>query len=178
MDTTKARGRPRRARRRATIVNDVSALPLRSGMAALVAGAGAGCCLVHMRGEPRTMHQDPHYGDVVSEVKAFLEERLAFAIAQGIPEDRVWPTPDRLRQDLDHNLELLRRLDEIVAVGRPVVVGVSRKSFMGELAGGREADDRLPGGIAANHMALRRRGLGVPRARRACGTPRPRAPAP
>ena len=84
----------------ATIVNDVSALRFDPGMAALVAEAGAGCCLVHMRGEPRTMHQDPSYGDVVSEVKAFLEERLAFAVAEGVAEDRIWLDPGhRLRQE-------------------------------------------------------------------------------
>jgi dihydropteroate synthase len=141
----------------ATIVNDVSAFRSDPGMAALVAEAGAGCCLVHMRGEPRTMHKDPSYGDVVSEVKAFLEERLAFAVSEGVAEDRIWLDPGiGFGKNVDHNLELLRRLGEIVAIGRPVVVGTSRKSFLGKLAGGRDADDRLPGTIATNVMALER----------------------
>ena len=103
------------------------------------------------------MHHDPSYGDVVSDVKAFLEERLAFAVAEGVAEDRIWLDPGiGFGKNVDHNLELLRRLGEIVAIGRPVVVGTSRKSFLGKLAGGRDADDRLPGTIATNVMALER----------------------
>jgi dihydropteroate synthase len=145
----------------ATIVNDVSAFRFDPGMAELVAEAGAGCCLVHMRGEPRTMHHDPTYTDVVSEVKDFLEERLAFAVAAGIDEQRIWLDPGiGFGKNVEHNLELLRRLEEIVAIGRPVVVGTSRKSFLGKLAGGKPADERLPGTIATNVMALER-GAGI-----------------
>ncbi len=105
-------------------------------MAAAVAESGAEVCLMHMLGEPRTMQDDPRYEDVVSEVKAFLEERLGFAVAHGIPEERVWLDPGiGFGKTLEHNLELLRRLDEIVALGRPVVVGVSRKRFIGSLTG-------------------------------------------
>ena len=153
----------------ATIVNDVSAFRFDPGMAALVAEAGAGCCLVHMRGEPRTMHQDPSYGDVVSEVKAFLEERLAFAVAEGVAEDRIWLDPGiGFGKNVDHNLELLRRLGEIVAIGRPVVVGTSRKSFLGKLAGGREAARPAAGHDRHQRHGAGARGLGVPRPRRAC----------
>jgi dihydropteroate synthase len=138
-------------------VNDVSALRFDPGMAALVAETGAGCCLMHMLGEPRTMQEDPRYEDVVSEVKAFLEERLAFAVAEGVDEERVWLDPGiGFGKTLEHNLELLRRLDEIVAIGRPVVVGTSRKSFLGKLAGGRGEGERLPGTIATNVLALER----------------------
>jgi dihydropteroate synthase len=141
----------------ATIVNDVSALRFSHEMAGLVADAEAECCLMHMLGEPRTMQQDPRYDDVVSEVKAFLEERLAFAVAEGVPEARVWLDPGiGFGKTVEHNLELLRRLDEIVAIGRPVVVGTSRKSFLGKLAGGRAEGERLPGTIATNVMALER----------------------
>ena len=141
----------------ATIVNDISAFRFDPGMAELVAEAGAGCCLVHMRGEPRTMHHDPSYTDVVSEVKAFLEERLAFAMAAGVDEDLIWLDPGiGFGKNLEHNLELLRRLEEIVAIGRPVVVGTSRKSFLGKLAGGKPAEERLPGTIATNVLALER----------------------
>jgi dihydropteroate synthase len=141
----------------ATLVNDVSAFRFDPGMAALVAETGAGCCLMHMLGEPRTMQQDPRYDDVVSDVKAFLEQRLAFAVSEGVDEERVWLDPGiGFGKTVEHNLELLRRLDEIVAIGRPVVVGTSRKSFLGKLAGGRDEDERLPGTIAANVVALER----------------------
>jgi dihydropteroate synthase len=141
----------------AALVNDVSAFRAFPELAGLVAESGAGCCLVHMRGEPRTMQREVHYDDVVGEVKAFLEERLAFAVGEGVPEQRVWLDPGiGFGKRVEHNLELLRRLDEIVALGRPVVIGTSRKSFLGKLAGGRAEDERLPGTIATNVMALER----------------------
>jgi dihydropteroate synthase len=141
----------------ATLVNDVSAFRFDPGMAALVAETGAGCCLMHMLGEPRTMQEDPRYEDVVSDVKAFLEERLAFAVSEGIDEERVWLDPGiGFGKTVEHNLDLLRRLDEIVAIGRPVVVGTSRKSFLGKLVGGRDEHQRLPGTIATNVLALER----------------------
>lgn len=141
----------------ATLVNDVSAFRFSPDMAGLVASAGMDCCLMHMLGEPRTMQADPRYEDVVSEVKAFLEERLAFATAEGVPEERIWLDPGiGFGKTVEHNLELLRRLDEIVAIGRPVVVGTSRKSFLGKLAGGRPEGERLPGTIATNVLALER----------------------
>ena len=122
-----------------------------------MAERGADCVLMHMLGEPRTMQDDPRYDDVVSEVRAFLEERLAFAVAEGVPEERVWLDPGiGFGKTVEHNLELLRRLDEIVAIGRPVVIGTSRKSFLGKLAGGRPEDERLPGTIATNVLALER----------------------
>jgi len=141
----------------AAMVNDVSAFRFAPALAALVAETGARCCLMHMLGEPRTMQADPRYDDVVSDVKSFLEERLAFATAEGVPEERVWLDPGiGFGKTVAHNLELLRRLEEIVAIGRPVVVGTSRKSFLGSLAGGRAEDERLPGTIATNVMALER----------------------
>ena len=103
------------------------------------------------------MQAEARYEDVVGDVKAFLEERLAFAVAEGIPEDHVWLDPGiGFGKNVDHNLELLRRLDEIVAIGRPVVIGTSRKSFLGKLAGGRGEHERLPGTIATNVLALER----------------------
>ena len=141
----------------AVIVNDVTALRGDRGMAELVAERGARCCLMHMLGEPRTMQDAPVYDDVVSEVKAFLEERLAFATAEGVAEDNVWLDPGiGFGKTVDHNLELLRRLDELVAIGRPIVVGTSRKSFLGKLAGGRPESGRLAGTIATNTLALER----------------------
>jgi dihydropteroate synthase len=141
----------------ATLVNDVSAFRFDPELAGLVADAGADCCLMHMLGEPRTMQVDPHYDDVVSDVRAFLEERLAFAVGEGIPEERVWLDPGiGFGKTVEHNLELLRRLEEIVAIGRPVVIGTSRKSFLGSVPGGRVEEERLPGTIATNVMAFER----------------------
>jgi dihydropteroate synthase len=111
---------------------------------------------MHMRGDPRTMQDDPHYDDVVDDVKAFLTERMAFAVAEGVDEERIWLDPGiGFGKTIDHNLELLARLDEIVALGRPVVVGTSRKSFLGRITG-RETGDRVPGTIATNVLALAR----------------------
>jgi dihydropteroate synthase len=141
----------------ATVVNDVSAFRTAPELAGLVADRGARCCLMHMQGEPRTMQASPRYGDVVAEVRAFLEDRLAFAVGEGVPEEKVWLDPGiGFGKTVDHNLELLRRLDEIVAIGRPVLVGTSRKSFLGTLAGGRHEGERLPGTIATNVLALER----------------------
>jgi dihydropteroate synthase len=141
----------------ARIVNDVSAFRAAPEMAGLVAGAGAWCCLMHMLGDdPRTMQADPRYGDVVSDVKAFLEERLAFAVSEGVAEERVWLDPGiGFGKTLEHNLELLRRLREIVAIGRPVVIGASRKSFIGRLTG-RPERARVAGTVAANVVAYER----------------------
>jgi dihydropteroate synthase len=141
----------------AGIVNDVSAFRFEPELAGLVADRRADCCLMHMLGEPRTMQDDPRYDDVVSDVKSFLEERLAFAVSEGVPEARVWLDPGiGFGKTVEHNLELLRRLDEIVAIGRPVVVGTSRKSFLGKLTGGRPEGERLPGTIATNVLAFER----------------------
>lgn len=140
----------------AEIVNDVSALRFAPELAAVVAEAGATCCLMHMKGEPRTMQQSPTYADVVSEVRAFLEERLAFAVGEGVPEERVWLDPGiGFGKTVDHNLELLRRLHELTDLGRPLVVGTSRKSFLGKLTGA-PALERLPGTIATSVMAYER----------------------
>jgi dihydropteroate synthase len=156
IDTRKARVAEQALQAGARIVNDISAFRHAPEIAGLVAGAGAHCCLMHMLGEPRTMQQDPRYDDVVSDVKAFLEERLAFAVGEGVPEERVWLDPGiGFGKTLDHNLELLRRLDEIVAIGRPVVIGTSRKSFLGKITG-RDETHRLPGTIATNVLAWER----------------------
>jgi dihydropteroate synthase len=140
----------------ASYVNDVTAFRGEPGLAGLVAERGVDCCVMHMLGTPRTMQDDPRYDDVVSEVKAFLEERLAFAIAEGIAEERVMLDPGiGFGKTVAHNLELIRRLDEIVAIGRPVVFGVSRKSFLGKLTG-RAPGDRAVATAAANVLALER----------------------
>ena len=140
----------------ASYVNDVTAFRADPAIAGLVAERDAECCLMHMLGQPRTMQEDPRYEDVVSDVKAFLERRLAFAVGEGVPEERVTLDPGiGFGKTLDQNLELLRRLEEIVAIGRPVMIGTSRKSFLGKLTG-REVDDRLAGTIATNVLAYAR----------------------
>lgn len=140
----------------ASYVNDVSAFRADPDLAGLVADRGLDCCLSHMRGDPRTMQSEAVYDDVVADVKAFLEERLAAATAAGVAEERVMLDPGiGFAKTLEHNLELLRRLDELVALGRPLVIGTSRKSFLGRLTG-KAADDRLPGTIATNVLALER----------------------
>jgi dihydropteroate synthase len=140
----------------ATLVNDVTALRGDPEMAGLVASRGTQCCLMHMLGEPRTMQQDPRYDDVVSEVKAFLEARMAFAVAAGIAEERLMLDPGiGFGKTAEHNLELLARVDELVALGRPVVIGTSRKSFLGRITG-RAVDDRLAATIATNVLAYER----------------------
>ena len=109
-----------------------------------------------MLGRPRTMQADPRYDDVVDEVKAFLEERMQAAVRAGVPEERIQLDPGiGFGKTLDHNLELLARLDEIAALGRPVVVGVSRKSFLGRITG-REPAERAVATAAANVLALER----------------------
>jgi dihydropteroate synthase len=140
----------------AAFVNDVTALRGDPAMAAVVAEAGVDLCLVHMKGEPRTMQDDPRYEDVVGEVRAFLEERLASATEAGIASERVWLDPGiGFGKTLEHNLELIRRLDEIVAIGQPVVFGASRKRFLGRLTG-RPEEERVAGTVAANVLALER----------------------
>ena len=157
IDTTKAEVARAALKAGASIVNDVSAFRFDPELAGVVADAGVDCCLMHMLGEPRTMQEDPRYEDVVDDVKAFLEERLAFAVGEGVAEERIWLDPGiGFGKTADHNLELLRRLDEIAAIGRPVVVGTSRKSFLGKLTGGRPEGERLPGTIATNVIALER----------------------
>jgi dihydropteroate synthase len=140
----------------AALVNDVTALRGDPQMARLVAEGDAELCLMHMLGDPRTMQADPRYGDVVGEVKAFLQERMAAAIAAGISERRILLDPGiGFGKTVAHNLELLRRLEELVALGPPIVVGTSRKSFIGKLTG-RAVDDRIAGTIATNVLAYER----------------------
>jgi dihydropteroate synthase len=137
----------------ATLVNDVTALQGDADMAGVVAESSCDCCLMHMLGSPRTMQEDPRYDDVVSEVKAFLEGRLAFAVSQGIEEERILLDPGiGFGKTREHNLELLRRVEELVAIGRPVVIGTSRKSFLGTITG-REVEDRLAASISSNVLA-------------------------
>jgi dihydropteroate synthase len=158
IDTSKASVAERALDAGASLVNDVSAFRADPEMAGLVAARGADCCLMHMLGEPRTMQDSPHYEDVVDEVKAFLAERLEFAVAEGIAERRILLDPGiGFGKTVEHNLELLARLQELTALGRPIVVGTSRKGFLGKLAPGSPGPaERLAGTIATNVLAYER----------------------
>jgi dihydropteroate synthase len=137
----------------ASIVNDVTALQGDAEMAALCAERGAGVVLMHMPGNPRTMQDDPAYDDVVIDVKAFLAGRVEAAVAAGVEEERIWLDPGiGFGKTLEHNLELLRRLGELRELGRPLVIGTSRKSFIGAIDGS-EVGDRLGGTIASSVLA-------------------------
>jgi dihydropteroate synthase len=136
VDTSKAAVARRALELGVELVNDVTALRGDPELAGVVADAGCYLCLMHMLGEPRTMQADPRYDDVVSEVKRFLEDRLAFAVAAGVREELVCLDPGiGFGKTAAHNFELVRRLDELVAIGRPIVIGFSRKSSLGKLTG-------------------------------------------
>jgi dihydropteroate synthase len=162
IDTSKRAVAEVALREGATLVNDVTAFRADPAMAGLVASSGAECCLMHTVGNPRTMQAQARYADVVADVKAFLEERIAFAVREGVAEQRIMLDPGiGFGKTAAHNLELLRRLPELVALGRPVLIGTSRKGFLGRLVSGptRPApgpEGRLPGTIATNVMALER----------------------
>jgi dihydropteroate synthase len=142
----------------AMLVNDVTALRGDPDLAGVVADSDACLCLMHMLGEPRTMQDDPRYDDVVSDVKAFLEQRLEFATSAGIAEERICLDPGiGFGKTVAHNLELLARLDEIAALGRPVLVGASRKRFLGRLLGDDEAlTGPVSAGVAVAVLAYER----------------------
>lgn len=157
VDTTKAAVAAAALDAGATYVNDVTALRGDPDLAALVAERGCDVCLMHMQGEPRTMQHAPRYDDVVDDVKAALEARVTLAVAAGIAEDRIQLDPGiGFGKSVQHNLQLLDRLDELVALGFPVVVGVSRKSFLGTLTGRTDPIERVAATVAANVMALTR----------------------
>jgi dihydropteroate synthase len=136
IDTSKAEVARRALELGVELVNDVTALRGDEQLPGVVADSGAYLCLMHMLGEPRTMQQNPVYDDVVAEVTRFLEERLAFAVDAGIREELVCLDPGiGFGKTVEHNFELVRRLDELTALGRPVLIGLSRKSSLGKLLG-------------------------------------------
>ncbi|HET7554867.1 MAG TPA: dihydropteroate synthase, partial [Gaiellaceae bacterium] len=148
IDTSKAVVARRALELGAELVNDVTALRGDPALAEVVAESGAYLCLMHMLGRPRTMQADPRYDDVVSEVKAFLEERLAAAVAAGVAEERICLDPGiGFGKTVEHNFELVRRLPELAALGRPLVIGFSRKSSLGKLLGDPAA---TTGSVAAS----------------------------
>jgi dihydropteroate synthase len=156
VDTMKAEVAQRALAAGATLVNDVTALRAAPELAELTAAAGAELCLMHMQSPPNQPPAPRRYDDIVAEVKSFLEERMAFAVAHGVPEERIILDPGfgggSFGKDAAQNLELLRRLPELVALGRPILVGTSRKGFLGDLTG-RPVDQRLAATIATNVIA-------------------------
>jgi dihydropteroate synthase len=148
VDTSKALVARRALELGVELVNDVTALRGDPELVGVVADAGSYLCLMHMQGEPRTMQESPTYDDVVSDVKAFLEERLAFAVAAGVREELVCLDPGiGFGKTVEQNFELVRRLDELVAIGRPVLVGFSRKSSLAKIP---RAPDSKVGTTAAS----------------------------
>jgi len=154
IDTSKAVVARQALERGAIFVNDVTALRGDPELAGIVAGSDSYLCLMHMQGEPRTMQAEPRYEDVAADVASFLEERLAFAVAQGIAEERICLDPGiGFGKTVAQNFELVRRLDVLLALGRPVLVGFSRKSSLRRLTG---SDDLLGASVAAAVAAFER----------------------
>ena len=162
VDTAKAEVARRALSLGAVMINDVTALRGDPALAGVVAEAGGYLCLMHMQGEPRTMQRDPRYDDVVSEVRAFLEERLSRAVAAGLREEDVCLDPGiGFGKTVQHNLELLRRLGELAELGRPIVVGVSRKSTIGRVLGDPEARTGSTAGSVGAAVAAFDRGASI-----------------
>lgn len=165
IDTSKAAVARRALDLGAELVNDVTALRGDTEMAAVVAEGDAYVCLMHMQGEPRTMQTAPHYDDVVSDVLSFLGERMAFAIERGIREERICVDPGiGFGKTPDQNLELIRRLGELTALGRPVLVGFSRKSTLGKVLGDPSATSGSVSASVAAAVAACERGASMVRA--------------
>ena len=158
IDTMKAEVARRAIAAGADFVNDVTALRHDPEMAGVVADAGVPVCLMHMLGTPRTMQDDPRYGDVVAEVSEFLVQRAQHAESAGIDRGLICIDPGiGFGKTIVHNLTLLRDLDRIAALGYPVLVALSRKRFLGQITGQAEKQ-RVAGTVAANLEAFRRGG--------------------
>jgi dihydropteroate synthase len=154
VDTSKAEVARRALAAGAAIVNDVTALRGDVAMVDVIAEKGCAVCLMHMLGRPKTIHKQPKYGNVVSEVLEFLEERIAFAIERGVREDQILLDPGiGFGKSVEHNLALLRHLDRVVALGRPVVLGTSRKRFLGTILG-VEPEQRTAGTVATTALGV------------------------
>jgi len=144
VDTTKAEVARAALEAGASLVNDISGLRFDPELAPVAARAGAACCLMHIQGTPRTMQASPRYGDLVEEIVASLTESVSRAEQAGIPRDRLLVDPGiGFGKTFAHNLFLLRRLGELRVLGLPVLVGTSRKAFLGALAGGKPPGERV-----------------------------------
>jgi dihydropteroate synthase len=162
IDTAKAEVARRALGLGAVMVNDVTAFRAEPELAEVAAEHNAYVCLMHMQGEPRTMQLDPRYDDVAAEVASFLEERLAFAVSQGVPEERICLDPGiGFGKTVEHNFELLRRIDVLLALGRPLLLGFSRKSSLGKIAGDPAAKVGPLGASVAAAVASYERGATI-----------------
>lgn len=154
VDTTKAEVARRALAAGAEMINDVTALRGDPAMADVVAQSGRPVCLMHMLGRPKTMQEHPHYDDVVSEVLAFLEERMAFAVSRGVQEEQILIDPGiGFGKTVEHNLALLRHLGRFAELGRPVLLGASRKRFLGAILG-NEPERRAIGTVATTVLGI------------------------
>lgn len=155
IDTTKSRVAERALQVGACMVNDISGLGFDPRMAKVVAQYGAMCCIMHIQGTPQTMQQDPHYDDVVRHISRYFEERLALAEQAGISREHIWLDPGiGFGKTVEHNIEILRRLRELTTFGLPLLVGTSRKSFIGKVLGGLPPEQRLEGTAATVAIAI------------------------
>ena len=154
VDTTKAEVARRALLAGAGFVNDVTALRGDAAMVEVVAEAGCPVCLMHMSGQPKTMQDDPRYDDVVDEVLRFLEARMAFALSRGVREEQILVDPGiGFGKSVEHNLALLRHLDRLAGLGRPVLLGASRKRFLGVILGA-DPEQRMIGSVAITVAGL------------------------
>jgi len=155
IDTTKSRVAERALQAGACMVNDISGLGFDPRMAEVVARHGALCCVMHIQGTPQTMQQNPQYEDVVRDIRRYFEERLALAERAGIPRENIWLDPGiGFGKTVEHNLEILRRLREFTAFGLPILIGTSRKSFIGKILGDLPPEERLEGTAATVAIAI------------------------
>jgi dihydropteroate synthase len=155
IDTTKSRVAERALQAGACMVNDISGLGFDPRMAEVVARHGALCCVMHIQGTPQTMQQNPQYEDVVRDISRYFEERLALAERAGIPRENIWLDPGiGFGKTVEHNLEILRRLREFTAFGLPILIGTSRKSFIGKILGDLPPEERLEGTAATVAIAI------------------------
>ena len=165
IDTSKAEVARRAVELGAELVNDVTALRGDPRLAEVVAESGAYLCLMHMQGEPRTMQRDPQYDDVAAEVAAFLEQRLRFAVDAGIHEQLICLDPGiGFGKTVEQNFELIRRLDVLAELGRPILVGFSRKSSLGRILGNPKATTGPVSASVAAAVAAYERGATILRA--------------
>lgn len=157
IDTSKAEVASEALRAGARMINDVTALRGDPGMVAVAAGAACPVCLMHMQGDPASMQKDPSYEDVVAEIIQFFHERIEWAVERGIRRENIILDPGiGFGKKLEHNLAIIKNFDKFNALGQPLMVGASRKSFIGMIMDDGGSGDRLPGTIATNILAYQK----------------------
>lgn len=155
VDTTKSEVARHALQAGACIVNDISGLRFDPKMPEVIASYGAGVVLMHIQGTPRTMQINPVYHDVVAEVRASLQDSIECALHAGISSEKIWIDPGiGFGKTIEHNLTLLKHIPELKALGYPVLIGTSRKSFIGHLLGGLPPEERLEGSLATIALSI------------------------